>query len=120
MDSVTWPAQPRRSFPTAFGIAAYEARCERWQAADCSVRRIRGGRDGQHAMTDTDPGTPGQAHRYREIASSVRALIPQMQQPEVRQQLRLLALEYERLAQGIEAMSEWLRIQTDRWSGPDS
>jgi len=32
----------------------------------------------------------------------------------------VLALEYERLAQGIEAMSEWLRIQTDRWSGPDS
>jgi hypothetical protein len=71
-------------------------------------------------MTDTNPGTPGQAHRYREIASSVRALIPQMQQPEVRQQLRLLALEYERLAQGIEAMSEWLRTPTDRWSGPDS
>jgi hypothetical protein len=43
-----------------------------------------------------------------------------MQQPEVRQQLRVLALEYERLAQGIEAMSEWLRTPTDRWSGPDS
>jgi hypothetical protein len=38
----------------------------------------------------------------------------------VRQQLCLLALEYERLAQGIEAMSEWLRTPTDRWSGPDS
>jgi hypothetical protein len=71
-------------------------------------------------MTDTDPGNPGQAHRYREIASSVRALIPLMQQPEVRKQLRLLALEYERLAQGIEAIAEWLRTPTDRWSRPDS
>jgi hypothetical protein len=71
-------------------------------------------------MTDTDPGPPGQAHRYREIASFVRKLIPLMQQPEVREQLRLLALEYERLAQGIEAMSEWLRAPTDRWSRPDS
>lgn len=71
-------------------------------------------------MTDTNPGTPGQAHRYREIAGSVRALIPQMQQPEVREQLRLLALEYERLAQGIEAMSEWLRTPTDRRPAPDS
>ena len=71
-------------------------------------------------MTDTNPGPPGQAHRYREIAGSVRALIPQMQQPEVREQLRLLALEYERLAQGIEAMSEWVRTPTDRWPAPDS
>jgi hypothetical protein len=65
-------------------------------------------------MTDTNPG---QAERYREIASAVRALIPLMQQPDVREQLRLLALEYGRLAQGIEAVSESLRNSNNRGAG---
>ena len=61
------------------------------------------------AMTDTNSVAPAQASRYREIASSVRALIPLMQYSEVRDELGVLALEYEKLARCHEALSESLR-----------
>ena len=57
-------------------------------------------------MTDIDSVQPAQAQRYREKANSVRALIPSMQYPEVRDQLGVLALEYEKLAQWLEALDE--------------
>ena len=42
-------------------------------------------------MTSTDSVGPAKAERYREIANSVRALIPSMRNPEVRDQLDVLA-----------------------------
>jgi len=59
-------------------------------------------------MTSTDSVGPAKAERYREIANSVRALIPSMRNPEVRDQLDVLALEYEKLALCLEALSESL------------
>jgi len=59
-------------------------------------------------MTSTDSVGPAKAERYREIANSVRALIPSMRNPEVRDQLDVLALEYEKLAHCLEALSESL------------
>jgi hypothetical protein len=116
---VTWPSshvgpfpQHSESLPTRRGASA-----DGTQIVACLESAPR---DGHRAMTDTDPGTPGQADRYRETASAVRALIPLMQQPELREQLRLLALEYDRLAHGIEGLSESLRTPPDRRSGPDS
>ncbi len=60
-------------------------------------------------MTSTDSVGPAKAERYREIANSVRALIPSMRNPEVRDQLDVLALEYEQLARCLEALSQSLR-----------
>ncbi|TLY69948.1 MAG: hypothetical protein E6K47_05425 [Gammaproteobacteria bacterium] len=57
-------------------------------------------------MRDTDSVGPAKAERYREIASSVRALIPSMHDSDVRDQLDVLALEYETLARYLEALSE--------------
>jgi hypothetical protein len=51
-------------------------------------------------MTDADSATPTRS--YREVACTIRALIPLMQYSEVRDQLRLLALQYEKLAQSLE------------------
>jgi len=63
------------------------------------------------AMTDTNSVAPAQASRYREIASSVRALIPLMQYSEVRDELGVLALEYERLALCLEALADSRRAR---------
>lgn len=60
-------------------------------------------------MTDTDSVAPAKAERYREIANSVRALIPSMHDSGVRDQLDVLALEYDQLARCLEALSESLR-----------
>jgi hypothetical protein len=59
-------------------------------------------------MEDSDQDTHGQTERYREKAINVRALIPTIGTPEVREQLRLIALEYDRLAAGLEDVSESL------------
>jgi hypothetical protein len=67
-------------------------------------------------MTDAN-STATQAATYREIASSIRALIPAMRFPEVRAQLFLPALEYEKLAACIEAVSETLQTATASGSG---
>ncbi len=70
-------------------------------------RGLRTGTAG--TMTSTDSVGPAKAERYREIANSVRALIPSMRNPEVRDQLDVLALEYEKLAHCLEALSQSLR-----------
>jgi hypothetical protein len=59
-------------------------------------------------MTTSDSVGPAKAERYREIANSVRALIPSMRSEEVRDQLDVLALEYEQLARCLEALSQSL------------
>ena len=53
-------------------------------------------------MTDADSATP--THSYREIACAIRALIPLMKYSEVRDQLCLLALQYEKLAQSLDRL----------------
>jgi hypothetical protein len=53
-------------------------------------------------MTDADSATPTRS--YREMACAIRALIPSMQYSEVRDQLCLLALQYEKLAQSLEGL----------------
>ena len=64
-------------------------------------------------MTDKDSVTPAKpANRYRETANSIRALIPLMQYAAVRDQLTVLAVEYDRLAECIEAVSESLQTPT--------
>lgn len=61
-------------------------------------------------MTDTDRPTPSPAKHYREMALSVRNLIPLMEHTEVRDQLATLALQYEKLAEGLEAVSDSLQL----------
>ena len=64
-------------------------------------------------MTDKDSVTPPKAaNRYRETANSIRALIPLMQYAAVRDQLSVLAVEYDKLAECIEAVSESLQTST--------
>jgi hypothetical protein len=53
-------------------------------------------------MTDADSATPIQSDLYREMACAIRALIPLMKYSEVRDQLCLLALQYEKLARSLE------------------
>jgi hypothetical protein len=53
-------------------------------------------------MTDADSATATQSDPYREMASAIRALIPLMKYSEVRDQLCLLAFQYEKLAQSLE------------------
>jgi len=57
-------------------------------------------------MTDNNSNGPAKAERYREMASSVRALIPSMHDSEVRDELGVLALEYEKLPRWLEALAE--------------
>jgi hypothetical protein len=64
-------------------------------------------------MTDKDSVTPAKAvNLYRETANSIRALIPLMQYAVVRDQLTVLAVEYDKLAECIEAVSESLQTPT--------
>ena len=70
-------------------------------------------------MTDTDADTQRHAERYREMASSVRDLIPVIGSPEVREALRLIALEYDRLAGGIEAVCKSLGTTANSGLKPD-
>jgi len=65
-------------------------------------------------MTDTDRATPAPAKHYREVALSVRNLIPLMEQTEVRDQLATLALQYEKLAEGLETLSDSLQMPRSR------
>jgi hypothetical protein len=53
-------------------------------------------------MTDADSATRIQSDLYREMACAIRALIPLMKYSEVRNQLCLLALQYEKLARSLE------------------
>jgi len=60
-------------------------------------------------MDDDSVPAPQGGDRYREIASSLRALLPTMKNEEVRSQLSMLAIEYDKLAQCMEAVSESLQ-----------
>jgi hypothetical protein len=53
-------------------------------------------------MTDADSATPTQSDLYREMACAIRAHIPLMKYSEVKDQLCLLARQYEKLAQYLE------------------
>jgi hypothetical protein len=101
-------AQPgRRSFPTRrFANARQPTSCRAF-TLQRNPRELRTETAG--TMTSTDSVGPAKAERYREIANSVRALIPSMHNPEVQDQLDVLALEYEKLAHCLEALSESLR-----------
>jgi hypothetical protein len=63
-------------------------------------------------MTDTNSSAT-QAASYREIANSIRALIPTMRFSEAREHLSVLALGYERLAACLEAVSESLQTASE-------
>ncbi|HET9644450.1 MAG TPA: hypothetical protein VFP68_14110, partial [Burkholderiaceae bacterium] len=47
--------------------------------------------------------TDGQSERYREMANELRLLVPKMKDAGVAEQLRLLAVSYERLAEHADA-----------------
>jgi hypothetical protein len=61
-------------------------------------------------MNEVEPGVPNPGDQYRESARAMRALIPTMRDPEAKEQLGLIALQYERLAEGLDRTSEWLRV----------
>jgi hypothetical protein len=64
-------------------------------------------------MAKKDSVRRGQtADHYRETANSIRALIPLMQYAAVRDQLSVLAVEYDKLAECIETVSETLQTPT--------
>jgi hypothetical protein len=63
-------------------------------------------------MADMDAPPQQTADRYREMAGSIRALIPSVQYSTVKDQLAVLALQYERLAQCVEAVSDALQTPT--------
>ena len=49
------------------------------------------------------------AGHYRELANSIRALVPLMQYTAVKDQLATLALEYDKLAECVESVSDPLQ-----------
>lgn len=62
------------------------------------------------AMTEQD--LPGHADGYREIANRVRALSSLAKYTDVQDQLSLVALQYERLAECLDRLTESLRSTT--------
>ena len=54
-------------------------------------------------MADTDATRRTECKRYRETATDIRALIPAAKDPEAAEELRRLALGYQRLAEYLEA-----------------
>ena len=71
-------------------------------------------------MSDINPAARPPAQHYRELAATVRALIPLMRDAEVKGQLTFLALQYESLADGIAAVSDSLRTVTAQDFDSDS
>jgi hypothetical protein len=59
-------------------------------------------REALHERSPLDKGSTGY---YRAIARSIRALAPELKTPEARKSLQLLAADYERLADYVEAVS---------------
>jgi hypothetical protein len=55
---------------------------------------------------DAYSATPAPSNSYRATAFAIRALLPTLQSPEVRGELRLLAAYYERLAGYVDATLE--------------
>jgi Arc/MetJ-type ribon-helix-helix transcriptional regulator len=54
-------------------------------------------------MTDADSAKRVECDRYRTMANEIRALLPRLSQSEAIEELRLLAIRYERLAEHLEA-----------------
>jgi hypothetical protein len=50
-------------------------------------------------VTDADSASQAECDRYRAMASDIRARIPTLKDPEAAEDLRLLAVRYERLAE---------------------
>jgi hypothetical protein len=71
-------------------------------------------------MTDNDSITPARAGRYQEMAIRLHALVSLMKTSEARDQLSVLAVEYERLAQCVKTVSESLQTPTAPGSGDSS
>jgi hypothetical protein len=71
-------------------------------------------------MPDIDPATRSPGEHYRELGLTVRALIPLMRDPQVKEQLTFLALQYESLADGIAAVSDSLRTVSSQGIDNDS
>jgi hypothetical protein len=62
------------------------------------------------AMDNSDLGRPLRGDHYREIAGEVRDLIPLVQHPKARKQLRKLVVKYERLADALKKEASGLRL----------
>jgi hypothetical protein len=69
---------------------------------------------------DIDPATRPPAEHYRDLALTVRALIPLMRDAQVKISSLSLALQYESLADGIAAVSDSLRTVTPQGIDNDS
>lgn len=54
-------------------------------------------------MTDADSAKRVECDRYRTMANEIRALLPRLSQSEAIEELRLLAIRYEKLAEHLEA-----------------
>lgn len=50
-------------------------------------------------------GTSGDSDRYRKLASDIRALVPNLRNPDVIEELRVVAACYDSLAQHLEALT---------------
>jgi len=54
------------------------------------------------AVVDTDDNIRAQCDRYRAIAAALRFVVPKIQHADAAEELRLLAVSYERLAEHAE------------------
>ena len=54
-------------------------------------------------MTDGDAARRAECDRYREMAEDIRKLVPHMKHVEAAEDMRLLAVHYEALAEYVEA-----------------
>jgi len=51
-------------------------------------------------------GTSGDSDRYRKLASDIRALVPNLKDPDVIEELRVVAACYDSLAQHLETLTD--------------
>ena len=56
-------------------------------------------------MADSDEARREECGRYREVANAILALVPTMKHSEIAEDLRLLAMRYEKLADHLETAS---------------
>jgi hypothetical protein len=58
---------------------------------------------GDAQMASSDSTAPPHAAGYRELAVAMRAMVPMLRHEEARNQLELLAVHYERLAEFVDS-----------------
>ncbi len=75
---------------------------------DCPV--VYGSRQGGESAVDADATRPVQCDRYREIAKEIHLLVSKMKHAEAAEELRLLAVSYEGLAEHAEATAGFPRL----------